>query len=72
MWFLFKSNDFRELETQFFTPISDDAKLRKLPADEKMNEDKQQLVEIYNRNIDLLNWTLYGPMDYAVIGKKSP
>jgi len=37
-----------------------------------MNEDKQQLVEIYNRNIDLLNWTLYGPMDYAVIGKKSP
>lgn len=68
--FLFGAAGFRELEMQFFTPISDEANLRKLPVDVGVAEVEQQMAEIYNSNVDLLNWTLYGPMDYAIIGKK--
>ena len=68
--FLFGTAGFREIDMQFFTPISDDSNLKKMPVDLSLSEVKQQMVEIHNQNVDLLNWTIYGPMDYAIVGKK--
>lgn len=68
--FLFGAAGFREIETQFSAPIPDEARLRKLPVNEGLGEAELLQAEIYNRNLDLLNGTLYGAQDYAMIGKK--
>ncbi len=68
--FLFGAAGFREIEVQFSSPIPDEARLRKLLADEGMGEVERQQTEVYNWNVDLLNGTLYGAQDYAMMGKK--
>ncbi|MDI6720558.1 MAG: class I SAM-dependent methyltransferase [Methanomicrobiales archaeon] len=68
--FLFGAAGFREIEAQFSSPVPDEARLRKLPVDEGIGEAERLHVEAYNRNVDLLNGTLYGAQDYAIIGKK--
>jgi 2-polyprenyl-3-methyl-5-hydroxy-6-metoxy-1,4-benzoquinol methylase len=68
--YLFGIAGFRGVETQFTSPIPDEARLWILPEYEGMGEVERQRAEIYNRNIDLLNGILYGARDYAVIGKK--
>ncbi|WP_292406142.1 MULTISPECIES: class I SAM-dependent methyltransferase [unclassified Methanoculleus] len=68
--FLFGAAGFREIEAQFSSPVPDEVRLRRLPVDEGMGEAEKQRAEIYNMNVDLLNGTLYGAQDYAVIGKK--
>ena len=68
--FLFGAAGFREIETQFSAPIPDEARLRRLPVNEGIGEAERLHVEAYNRNVDLLNGTLYGAQDYAIIGKK--
>jgi O-antigen chain-terminating methyltransferase len=68
--FLFGVAGFREIEAQFSSPVPDEVRLRRLPVDEGMGEAEKQRAEIYNMNVDLLNGTLYGAQDYAVIGKK--
>lgn len=68
--FLFGAAGFREIEAQFSSPVPDEARLRKLPVDEGIGEAERLQAEIYNRNVDLLNGTLYGAQDYAIIGKK--
>jgi 2-polyprenyl-3-methyl-5-hydroxy-6-metoxy-1,4-benzoquinol methylase len=68
--FLFGAVGFREMEVPFSSPVPDEARLQRLPVDEGMGEAEKQRAEIYNMNVDLLNGTLYGAQDYAVIGKK--
>jgi len=68
--FLFGAAGFRGIEVQFSAPVPDEARLRKLPVNEGIGEAERQHVEAYNRNIDLLNGTLFGAQDYAMIGKK--
>lgn len=68
--FLFGAAGFREIEAQFSSPVPDEARLRKLPVNEGIGEAERLQAEIYNRNVDLLNGTLYGAQDYAMVGKK--
>lgn len=68
--FLFGAAGFREVRAKFSAPVPDEAKLRKLLASEDVGETERQFAEIYNWNVDLLNGTLYGAQDYAMMGKK--
>ena len=68
--FLIKSSGFRDLDMQFISPVEDEARLQKLPVFEEMDERKKADAEIYNHNIELLNYRLYGPQDYVIVGKK--
>ena len=67
--FLLISENFRDIETKFFTPVPDGARLKKLNTD-VVDERNGKLIEVYNYNIDMLNNILYGPQDYVVIGTK--
>lgn len=67
--FLVNTAGFREVETKFSSPVPSEMKLQKLPNLDSRNEIKS-VIEISNRNIDMVNNALYGAQDYAVIGKK--
>lgn len=68
--FLFGAAGFGEVEASFSSPVPEGARLRNLPTGEGVGEAEREWVEIYNRNVDLLNGTLYGAQDYVMIGKK--
>jgi O-antigen chain-terminating methyltransferase len=68
--FLFGSVGFRDIDARFFSPVSDDSRLKKMPTDETANLKDRAFFEVYNHNMELLNNILFGAQDYAVIGKK--
>jgi O-antigen chain-terminating methyltransferase len=68
--FLLESTGFTALETYFISPVSEEARLQKLPIFKGAGSKEKLMTEIYNQNIDILNNRLFGPQDYAVIGKK--
>lgn len=68
--FLLTSVGFRDLDTRYLSPVSEEARLKKVPISDSMEEWAKNYLEIYNYNIDRLNNILYGPQDYAIIGKK--
>jgi O-antigen chain-terminating methyltransferase len=61
---------FRESVKEFFSPVSDENKLKKIPYAAGMGEDMRIIIEIQNHNIEIQNSILFGYQDYAVIGKK--
>jgi O-antigen chain-terminating methyltransferase len=67
--FLLDSYHFREIELKYYAEIPENAKLKKHHAD-PCSESERQFLEGYNYNINMLNFLLWGPMDYVVIGKK--
>lgn len=67
--FLMNYENFREVETIFVSPIPDEMKLKKTDI-EGIEGDIGRLIEIHNHNTDMLNSILYGPQDYAIVGKK--
>jgi 2-polyprenyl-3-methyl-5-hydroxy-6-metoxy-1,4-benzoquinol methylase len=68
--FLLSSAGFRDLDTKFFSPVSEEARLKKAPLNDGMEEWAKKYLDTYNHNIEKLNDILYGAQDYAVIGKK--
>jgi len=68
--FLITSAGFRECEKKFFSPVSDESRLKKITDISESDEAAQKNIEIYNHNIEMLNTVLFGAQDYAVIGKK--
>ncbi len=68
--FLLSAVNFREIETKFISPVPDSMKLKKLPEFGDLKDREKVLFETLNQNINMLNNTLYGEQDYAVIGKK--
>lgn len=68
--FLFTSAGFNYITSIFSSPVSQDNKLSKMIVREGINEIDKYQIQIYNENIEKLNSTLYGPQDYAIIGKK--
>lgn len=72
--FLFDNAGFREIDVNFLSPVTDEARLQKVPVSEEiggvMGETERYRVEVYNRNIEMLNGILYGAQDYVVVGKK--
>lgn len=68
--FLMESCGFRELELQFLSPISEENRLQKGTVDPELSEMEQHRIEVYNKNIEMLNAILYGAQDYVLVGKK--
>jgi O-antigen chain-terminating methyltransferase len=68
--FLVSAAGFRESEKKFFSPVSDEGRLKTIAGAPDMNETEQKNIDAYNHNVELLNSVLFGAQDYAVIGKK--
>ena len=80
--FLLESCGFKEIETKFITPVSEDMLLKKIAVEEtgietffkkfgiKIKGRKMERIEIYNNNINILNKILYGAQDYVIIGNR--
>ena len=68
--FLMCAAGFREAEKKFFSPVSDKARLEKIPITTEMGEDVRNRFDLFNQNIEKLNLVLFGPQDYAILGKK--
>jgi len=68
--FLLTSSGFRDVDARFFSPVSEELRLQKVPLNDHLEKWVIQYLETYNHNIDKLNGILYGAQDYAVIGKK--
>jgi O-antigen chain-terminating methyltransferase len=68
--YLFSASGFRECEKKFFSPVSDEGRLKKIEGTADMNAAERKNVDVYNYNIEMLNIVLFGAQDYAVVGKK--
>lgn len=68
--FLLESTGFREVRPVFSSPLPETMRLQKLVLNEGVTDIERHQVDVYNRNIEMLNNTLYGAQDYAMIGKK--
>ena len=68
--FLLGAERFREIETLFFAAIPEERRLIRIALDPGADENELRAVKTYNHNIDILNNTLFGPQDYAVVGRK--
>jgi SAM-dependent methyltransferase len=68
--FLLTAVGFRDIEAQFFAPIADAVRLKRLENKNEATDEAKRNVEIYNQNTDILNNILFGPQDYAIMGKK--
>lgn len=68
--FLLESTGFREVRPVFSSPLPETMRLQKLVPNEGVTDIERHQVDVYNRNIEMLNNTLYGAQDYAMIGKK--
>ena len=67
--YLLEAAGFREVKAEFFAPLPEDKRLKRLDGEGLSGEASQDQI-VYNHNIDMLNSILYGPQDYAMIGKK--
>ena len=67
--FLMSAAGFRETVAQFYEPAVEGGRLRSIDAD-GLAEKERSLADIINRNTDMLNNMIFGPRDYAAIGKK--
>lgn len=67
--FLLDFAGFKSLETIFLNPIPENARLKKI---EYMDGEiiNRRVIDICNHNSDILNSTLFGAQDYAIVGKK--
>lgn len=70
MQFLLSAAGFREIDKKFFSPVAEESRLNKISDTTGLDEPARKNIEVYNRNIDLLNSVLFGAQDYAIIGKK--
>jgi 2-polyprenyl-3-methyl-5-hydroxy-6-metoxy-1,4-benzoquinol methylase len=68
--FLLESAGFRRTEINYYSTIPDGVKLQKIPIGDKITDTDQKFLNNYNCNIELLNNLLWGPRDYAIIGRK--
>ena len=68
--FLMCAAGFRANEKKFFSPVSDEGTLKKIAMTAEMDEYARNSFDLYNQNIEKLNTVLFGPQDYAIIGKK--
>jgi len=68
--YLFSASGFRECEKKFFSPVSDEGRLKQIEGTVDLNETDRKNVDVYNHNVTMLNTVLFGAQDYAVVGKK--
>ena len=68
--YLLSAAGFRECEKKFFSPVSDEGRLKQIGGTADMNETERKNIDVYNHNVVMLNTVLFGAQDYAVVGKK--
>ncbi len=68
--FLLTSVGFRDLDIKYLSPVSEEARLQKVPINNGVEEWVENYLDVYNHNIEKLNNILFGAQDYAAIGKK--
>lgn len=68
--YLLGSVGFQLAEKKFFSPVSDECRLRTMEEPAGIQEHERNNVEVYNHNIEMLNTVLFGAQDYAIIAKK--
>jgi len=68
--YLLSAVGFRECEKKFFSPVSDEGRLKKIEGTADMNAAERKNVDGFNHNVEMLNTVLFGAQDYAVVGKK--
>ncbi len=68
--YMIKSEGFEAAEIMFLARVPDRERLRKFEMSPGLSDRERRMAETYNRNIDVLNGLLFGPEDYAVIGRK--
>jgi len=68
--YLLSAAGFRECEKKFFSPVSDEGRLKKIEGIADTNATERKNVDVYNHNVEMLNTVLFGAQDYAVVGKK--
>jgi SAM-dependent methyltransferase len=77
--YMLRASGFQRVEIRYRSLLPDSAKLgiAHIPADVRASTDPiavalTRSVEIFDWNVDRLNELMFGPMDYAVVGYKSP
>jgi len=68
--YLIGASGFWECEKKFFSPVSEEGRLKKIERNTDINETERKNVDVYNHNVEVLNTVLFGAQDYAVVGKK--
>lgn len=70
MRFLLQFAGFREIHTEFLAPVPEDGRLKKIDPRGIEVREEGGWIDVYNRNIDMLNDVIFGAQDYFVVGKK--
>ena len=67
------ANGFEEIEIQYLSCVSQEERLKEIyPSMDEIPKEMRKIFQEYNQNIRKINTILFGPQDYAIIGKKSP
>jgi O-antigen chain-terminating methyltransferase len=64
--FLWRWAGLGDVQVLYLSPVPADQRLEPLPG----GADAPAWVGVFNRNVDRLNRLVYGPLDYAVVGRK--
>lgn len=70
MRFFMSSSGFADVDIEFISFKSPDSRLRKSEIKHDMGVEAKRIAEIFNHNVDMLNEAVFGPENYAAIGKK--
>jgi SAM-dependent methyltransferase len=68
--FLAERGGFREVEVRFLSPIPDEQRLSLLPAEMDETSSDRDDTRLLNENFRRIDAALFGPVDFALIGKK--
>ena len=70
MRFFLDSSGFNDVDIEFISSKSGSDRLKRIEITPEMGEEAREIARINNRNVDMLNVSIYGPENYAAIAKK--
>lgn len=70
--FMLENAGFWKIEVEFLSPVPPEQRLRAIPNHASLNSLDAETVSLLNRNMDLLNNTIFGYQDYAAIAWRPP
>jgi O-antigen chain-terminating methyltransferase len=70
MRFYMSSGGFSKVDIELITFRDGDSRLKKAEIRPNMDADSKRIADTFNHNVDMLNEVVFGPENYAAIGKK--
>ncbi|HTY91533.1 MAG TPA: methyltransferase domain-containing protein [Methanocella sp.] len=70
MRFYMLSAGFGDVDVELITFRDNHSRLKKVEVRPDMDADARRIAEAFNHNVDMLNEVVFGPENYAAIGKK--